>query len=138
MFTRGGVVQPGQTLLEVVPDDAAQILVARINPIDIDNIRVGLRTEVRFPALRERDPPIVHGRVMRLSADTFTDEVSGTTYYRGEVVVPPEEIKRFGGALDEIRPGMPVEIVVQLRKRTALSYLTEPLARSLWRSGTEQ
>ena len=138
VFTRGGVIQPGQVLMEVVPAEASQVIVARLNPADIDNVRVGLETEVKFPGLRERDPPIIHGRVTQLSADTFTDETNGTRHYRAEILVPPAEMARLGPSAREIRPGFPVEVVVLLRKRTALSYLTEPLTRNLWRSGTEQ
>lgn len=138
VFTQGGVIQPGQVLMEVVPTNAAQVIVARINPADIDNVRVGLETEVKFPGLRERDPPIIHGKVTQLSADTFTDETTGTAHYRAEILVPPTEMERLGQSASDIRPGFPVEVVVLLRKRTALSYLTEPLTRNLWRSGTEQ
>ncbi len=138
VFTEGGVIQAGQLLMEIVPDEASQVIVARLNPADIDNVRVGLETEVKFPGLRERDPPIIHGRVTRLSADTFTDETTGVSHYRAEISVPPAEMERLGASAREIRPGFPVEVVVLLRKRTALSYLTEPLTRNLWRSGTEQ
>lgn len=137
-FTVGGVIQPGQTLMEVVPDTAAQVIVARINPQDIDNVRVGLRTEVRFPSLRDRDPPLVHGQVTRISADTFEDERSGQRHYRAQIVVPPEELERLGRTAEDIRAGMPVEVVVLLRQRSALAYLIEPLTRSLWRSGSLQ
>lgn len=138
VFTEGGVIQAGQLLMEIVPDEASQVIVARLNPADIDNVRVGMETEVKFPGLRERDPPIIHGRVTRLSADTFTDEATGVSHYRVEISVPPAEMERLGASAREIRPGFPVEVVVLLRKRTALSYLTEPLTRNLWRSGTEQ
>lgn len=138
VFTEGGVIQAGQLLMEIVPDEASQVIVARINPADIDNVRVGLETEVKFPGLRERDPPIIHGQVTRLSPDTFTDEITGARHYRAEISVPPAEMERLGASAREIRPGFPVEVVVLLRKRTALSYLTEPLTRNLWRSGAEQ
>jgi hypothetical protein len=55
-----------------------------------------------------------------------------------EIVVPPSELEKLGRSADAIRPGMPVEIVILLKKRTALDYLIEPLTRSLWRTGSEQ
>jgi HlyD family secretion protein len=137
-FTTGGVIQAGQTLMELVPADASQIVVARINPSDVDNLRIGLSTEVKFPGLREGNPPILHGRVTRISADSFTDEVSGDRYFRAEIVVPESELSKLGRLAATIRPGSPVEVVVLLRKRTALTYLFEPLRQSLWRSGSEQ
>lgn len=137
-FTQGGVIQPGQTLMEIVPRDASQVIVARISPTDIDNLRLGQDTEVRFPGLRETAPPIVHGQVSRISADSFTDEVTGQPYFRAEIVVPPTEMAKLGNSARTIRPGAPVEVVVLLRKRTALAYLLEPLTNNLWRSGSAQ
>lgn len=137
IFTQGGVIQAGQTLMEVVPSEASQVIVAQISPNDVDNLRVGLQTEVKFPGLRESNPPIIHGKVTRISADSFTVEQTGATFFRAEIVVPPEELAKLGSSADTIRPGAPVEVVVLLRKRTALTYLIEPLTNNLWRSGSE-
>jgi HlyD family type I secretion membrane fusion protein len=138
IFTQGGVVQAGQTLMEIVPRDASQVIVAQIAPNDVDNLRVGLLTEVRFPGLRERAPPIIHGRVTRISADSFTVEETGARYFRAEIVVPASELAKLGRGAETLRPGAPVEVVVLLRKRTALGYLLEPLTNNLWRSGSGQ
>lgn len=138
IFTQGGVIQPGQTLMEIVPDDASQIIVAQISPNDVDNLRIGQQTEVRFPGLRERNPPTIHGRVTRISADSFTQEETGASYFRAEIVVPAGEMAKLGRSANTLRPGAPVEVIILLRKRTALSYLLEPLTNNLWRSGSEQ
>ncbi|HYC73310.1 HlyD family type I secretion periplasmic adaptor subunit [Brevundimonas sp.] len=138
IFTQGGVIQPGQTLMEIVPADASQIIVAQISPNDVDNLRSGQTTEVRFPGLRERNPPTIHGRVTRISADSFTVEETGASYFRAEIVVPAAEMAKLGRAANTLRPGAPVEVIILLRKRTALSYLLEPLTNNLWRSGSEQ
>ena len=137
IFTQGGVIQAGQTLMEIVPSEASQVIVAQISPNDVDNLRVGLQTEVKFPGLRESNPPIIHGRVTRISADSFTVEQTGATFFRAEIVVPAEELAKLGRSADTIRPGAPVEVVVLLRKRTALAYLVEPLTNNLWRSGSQ-
>lgn len=138
IFTQGGVIQPGQTLMEIVPNDASQVIVAQVSPNDVDNLRIGQETEVKFPGLRERNPPIVHGRVTRISADSFTVEETGRSYFRAEIVVPAGELEKMGRAAQVLRPGAPVEVVILLRRRTALAYLTEPLVNNLWRSGSEQ
>lgn len=138
VFTPGGVVQPGQTLMEVVPAEAEQVIVAHVSPTDVDNLRPGQATEIRFPGLRERNPPTVRGRVTRISADSFTVPETGVAYYRAEIVAPAAELNKLGAAARDLRPGAPVEVVILLRKRTALAYLMEPLTRSLWRSGSEQ
>jgi HlyD family type I secretion membrane fusion protein len=138
IFTQGGVIQAGQTLMEIVPRDASQVIVAQISPTDVDNLRVGLDTEVKFPGLRERNPPVIHGRVTRISADSFTVQETGASYFRAEIVVPASELAKMGRGAETLRPGAPVEVVVLLRKRTALTYLLEPLTNNLWRSGSGQ
>ena len=138
IFTQGGVIQAGQTLMEIVPRDASQVIVAQIAPNDVDNLQIGQITEVRFPGLRERNPPIIHGRVTRISADSFTVEETGARYFRAEIVVPASELAKMGRGAETLRPGAPVEVVVLLRKRTALGYLLEPLTNQLWRSGSGQ
>jgi HlyD family secretion protein len=138
IFTQGGVIQAGQTLMEIVPRDASQVIVAQIAPNDVDNLRIGQTTEVRFPGLRERNPPIIRGRVTRISADSFTVQETGARYFRAEIIVPAAELAKLGRGAGTLRPGAPVEVVVLLRKRTALGYLLEPLTNQLWRSGSGQ
>lgn len=138
VFTQGGVIAPGQTVMEVVPDDVSQVIVADVDPSYIDNLRVGLTSEIKFPGLHERNPPLLHGRVTLISPDAIADPQTGRTHYRVEIVAPPSELAKLGPAADQIRAGMPAEVVILTRKRTALAYLTEPLTRSLWRSGAEQ
>jgi len=138
IFTPGGVIQPGQTLMEIVPRDASQVIIARVSPNDIDNLRVGLSTEVRFPGLHESNPPTIHGRVRRISADSFTVEQTGATYFRAEIVVPASELATLGTAASSLRPGAPAQVVILLRKRSALTYLLEPLSNNLWRAGSQR
>lgn len=137
-FTVGGVIAPGQILMDIVPDRASQVVVVSVSPTDIDNLKLGLTTEVKFPGLRGPSIPILHGTVSRISPDSFTDEKTGQSHYRAEVVVPQSELAKLGAAAQSTRPGMPVEVVVLLRKRTALQYLLEPLTRSLWRAGSAE
>jgi HlyD family secretion protein len=114
------------------------VIVAQVSPNDVDNLRIGQETEVKFPGLRERSPPILYGRVTRISADSFTIKETGATYFRAEIVVPASELEKLGRSAETLRPGAPVEVVILLRKRTALAYLLEPLTNNLWRSGSEQ
>lgn len=139
VFTVGGVVAPGDVLMEVVPQDKRLLVEARAAPINADDLFVGMETQVRFPALQERNMPILKGRIANVSADSFEDERTGERYFRIQVEVPPEQldlIKQFradGG----LRPGLPAEVMVPLRERTALSYLIEPLSQTLWKAGRE-
>lgn len=140
VFTEGGVVGAGQTLMEIVPDTGDYLIEARAEPQDADDLRPGMRTEVRFSGLPNRRLPRIEGEVINVSADRLVDERSGLAYYRMEVRVPEAELARLLESLgddDRIRPGIPAEVVVPLRGRTMLEYLTEPLTDSMWRSFRE-
>jgi HlyD family secretion protein len=140
-FTEGGVIRPGDKIMDIVPENQPLVIEAQVAPPDIDDLRPGQRTEVRFTAFTGRNVPVVDGEVTRISADRFEEERTGQSYFKVEVVVPVEEMRRLqeGGRRPdrELKSGMPVEMVVPLRKRTALQYLLEPLNQSLWRSFRE-
>ena len=136
VFTPGGVIQPAQTLMSIVPDRAEQVIVVSINPNDIDDVKKGMETEIRFPGLHDRSIPIIRGHLTVVSADAFTDQNTGRAHFRGEVTVSSKEMEKAGPLGMQIRNGTPAEVVILLRKRTALEYLVEPLTRSIWRSGS--
>jgi HlyD family type I secretion membrane fusion protein len=139
IFTVGGVVTPGQVLMEIVPDSAALTVVAQVKPEDADSVRVGQKTEVRFSGLRQRNLPKVTGSVVRMSADSFADQRTGARFFRAEIEVPPQEWRKLAAidGVGELRPGLPAQIVILLRKRTVLEYLFEPMEQRLWRSFRE-
>ncbi|MBJ6121823.1 HlyD family type I secretion periplasmic adaptor subunit [Sphingomonas mollis] len=140
IFTPGGVVAPGQKLMDIVPERTPLRIQARIALDDADDLAVGQRTLVRFPSLHERDLPNLEGRLTRLSADALTDEKTGGSYFTGEVTVPRDQLRVLGnlrGGGFELRAGMPVQVLVPLRKRTALDYALEPLLGAFWSSFRE-
>ena len=140
VFTVGGVIAPGQKLMDVVPDHAGLVIEARISPEDIDDLKVGQDAQIRFNSLHERDLPIMDGRITRLSADSFQDEKTGQSFYTGEITVPSKEldiIRSRRGEDFNLKAGMPVQVLVPLRARTALQYALEPLTQSLWLSFRE-
>lgn len=140
VFTVGAVIAPGQRLMEVVPGRAPLVIEAQVSPNDADDLNVGQKVEVRFTSIRERGLPVMTGELTKLSADSFSDEKSGAHYYAAEVSISPaelEKLKAVKGAGFSVRPGLPVQVLVPLRKRTALQYLTEPLAGAFWRSFRE-
>lgn len=137
VFSRGGVVQQGQPILDIVPDAAPLIIKANFQPTDIDGVFEGKEAEVRFLSLHERDLPILLGRVRNVSADSLHDEQTGRSYFSAEIVVPEAQLaklKAVRGANTGIRPGVPVQALIKMRKRTALQYLLEPLTEAFSRS----
>lgn len=141
VFTQGGVIAPGQKLMDVVPERTPLQIQARIATSDADDLSTGQVALVRFPSLHERTLPNIEGVVTRVSADSFTDEKTGATYFTAEVKVPPEQLdilKRVRGQDFELRAGLPVEVLIRLRARSALDYALEPLTGSFWSSMREQ
>jgi HlyD family secretion protein len=140
VFTVGGVVAPGQTLMEVVPSNRDLIIQAQLQPADADDVYPGQQAQVRFASVHDRTLPLLTARVRTVSADSFTDEKSGRSFFRAEIVVPPAELERVRSAIGHgaLRPGLPIEVVLSVRKRTALQYLVEPLTSNFWRALREQ
>lgn len=79
-------------------------------------------------------------RSRTISADSFTEENSERTFFRAEIEVASAELEKVRGVLGrgQLRPGLPVEVVLAIRKRTALQYMLEPLTAQFWRSFREQ
>jgi HlyD family type I secretion membrane fusion protein len=140
VFTIGGVVAPGQKLMDIVPDGKELVIQAQLKPTDADDAFPGQKAQVRFLSVHNRSLPLFTGTVRTVSADSFTDEKTGRTYFRTEIVVPEAELNRVRSVLGrgELRPGLPAEAVLKVRARTALQYLLEPLTGALWRSGHEE
>ena len=139
VFTVGGVVAAGQKLMDIVPDGRELVIQAQLSPTDADDAYRGQKAQIRFVSVHNRSLPLFSGTVKTVSADSFSDEKSGRSYFRLEIVVPEAELNRVRSVLGsgELRPGLPVEAVLAVRKRTALQYLMEPLTGALWRSGHE-
>jgi len=141
VHTVGGVVRPGERLMDIVPEGQDLIVEARVAPESADNLQVGQRTEVRITAFGGRNLPIVYGQVRQVSADRFTDERTGQAYFVTQVAVPQEELQRLTAAAGDehrLRAGLSAQVVIPTRKRTALQYLVEPLNQTLWRSLREE
>jgi len=139
VFTVGGVVAPGQKLMDIVPDGRELIIQVQLAPTDADDAFPGQKAQIRFLSIHNRSMPLFTGTVRTVSADSFTDEKTGKSYFRAEILVPEAELNRVRSVLGqgELRPGLPVEAVLKVRSRTALQYLLEPLTGALWRSGHE-
>ena len=135
IFTVGGVIAPGQTLMQIVPANADLVVGAKVSIDDGDDLKVGQQAQVKFLGLHDRNLPIITGQLTRLSADTLVDEKTGLPYYTAEVRVPAnemQEVKKIRGKDFEFRAGAPVAVLVPLKKRTALQYAFEPLSDTMW------
>jgi HlyD family secretion protein len=137
--TVGGVIRGGERVMDIVPDQQDLVIEARVKPEDADDVHPGMLTEVKITAFSGRNMPILDGRVTRISADRLEDEKSGEGYFMTEVTVSAAQMAQLVriDANRKLRAGLPAEIVVPTRMRTALQYMIEPLNQTLWRAFRE-
>lgn len=123
--TVGGVIKPGEPMLELTPSEGGLMVEARVQPDDRATLRVGLPTRVTVGAYDYSIYGALDGQVVEVSADTLPDE-NGHRYYRLLVATRPPQ-----GALAQevILPGMTASTDVVVGQRTVLSYLLSPLTR---------
>ncbi|MCQ4270482.1 HlyD family type I secretion periplasmic adaptor subunit [Pseudomonas kuykendallii] len=126
VFTEGGVVSPGQTLMEIVPLDAPLLVDARAPVELVDKLHPGLDVELMFSAFSQSRTPRVNGKLTLVSADRLLDPKTGEPYYNLRVQVDDQGLRQLQGQV--IRPGMPVEAFVRTGERSLLNYLFKPLA----------
>lgn len=135
IYTAGGVIRPGQDILDIVPLDEALIVKARINTADIDKLAVGQTTRVRLTAFADTDVPEAAGRIVDISADSLEDERTGEEYYEAKVALAAHQPETVAAL--ELLPGMPADLFVNTGERTAMSYLVQPLKDRLARTFVE-
>ena len=123
--TIGGVVRPGETLMEIVPQRESLVVEARISPMDIDRVRLGQTAEVRLSVFK--DAYTISGELTKLAPDRVVDEQSGIPYYAGEVNLFEADLPLLQGA--SLVPGMPAEVIIKTGERTMFGYIFSPLNR---------
>jgi membrane fusion protein, protease secretion system len=135
--TVGAVLQPGQKLLDVVPDNQTLLLEAHIPPHLIDKIQAGLSTDVRFNAFAHSPQLVVEGKVLSVSGDLLSDPAQPQfAYFLARVQVTPAGMKTLGSR--QMQPGMPAEIVIKTGERSMLTYLLHPLVKRMASSMKEE
>lgn len=132
VFTVGGVVQPGSTMMSIVPLDDKLVVDAHINPNDIDIVRAGLKANVKISVVDSRRLKPVEGEVVTVSADRFDDPQRGDSYYVARIEISKAELEALDGFT--LTAGMPAEVLIVTGSRTMLSYLTRPIRESFGRA----
>ncbi len=121
--TEGGVVRPGEVLMEITSNEKGVLIEARARPNDRANLRNGLPARVRIGAYDYATYGALHGVVTEVSADTLLDEREGR-YYRVVLKTEPQDKEEMSTL-----PGMTAVADIVVGKRTVLSYLLSPLMR---------
>ncbi len=137
VHTVGGLVIPSEPAMLIVPNADALVVEARIQPQDIDSVRLGQPALLRLTAFNARTTPEIDGTVSRISADVTADLKTGLSFYTVRIAISPEERARLGSEV-RLVPGMPVEVHLRIGDRTVLSYLTKPLLDQIAKAWRER
>jgi len=135
--TPGGVIKPGDPVLDLVPEGDPLIVEAQIQPQDIDAVHPGMPARVQFTAYNMRQVPQIDASVQSVSADRMTDQRTGQSYFTARVLVPAENLAKLKHEV-KLVPGMPATVSVTTGERTPLDYLLAPLTQSFDRAFKEE
>ncbi|MEN4045932.1 HlyD family type I secretion periplasmic adaptor subunit [Sulfurimonas sp. NWX367] len=138
IHTVGGVIKPGEEILSIVPQNEHLIVEAQIQTKDIDKVHRGLEATLKFPAFNVAQLDIVKGKVIYVSADSFTEKRNGTSYYIVKIEVTDAGKKELESKSIVLLPGMPAEAMINIGQRTFLSYIVKPFRDMLGRSFNEE
>lgn len=132
VYTRGGVVKPGERILDIIPLSGEMTVEARVSPQDIDVVHDGLDARVRLTAYKARQVPPVNGKVTFVSGDQFTDERTGQGYFLARIKINAKELERLKDV--SLSPGMPADVLIITGSRTFLAYMMDPITQSFQHS----
>lgn len=123
--TVGGVISPGEEIMDIVPLGGPLLVEAQVSPNDIDRVTPGLEAELRLTAFNAANTPTVPGEVLTVSGDRLIDQNTGMPYFLARIRVTPEGMTTLGARI--LRPGMPVDVLIKTGARTFFAYLMRPL-----------
>jgi HlyD family secretion protein len=140
VHTVGGVINSGETVMQIVPRADELVVEAKLAPGDIDQVAMGAKAVVRIMAGNQRTTPEVAGMVTRVSADLAREQPNGAqpsqAYYTVRVSLPAEEVARLNDL--HLVSGMPVEVFIQTSPRSALQYMLKPIHDQIARTFRER
>lgn len=128
VFSVGGVINRGDKIMDVVPDQDSLVIEAQVAVEDISDVHPDTRAEVHLTAYKQRTTPIVHGDVFQVSADRLTDSRTSAPYYTAFIRIDEKELAELPHI--KLYPGMPATVMIPTVERTALDYLIGPLVMS--------
>ena len=132
--TTGGVVRPGEPLLDIVPLEEDLLIEAQVAITDIDTVEFGQPARIVLSAYPQRNLTPLEGEVVALSADALpAEQQNQPPFYAARIRVLPEELASLPEEI-ELRPGMPVEVFITTDERTVVDYLISPLMETVSRA----
>ena len=130
--TKGGVVRPGEEVMQIVPIDDDLIVEAKLKPADVAFVKPGLSAQVKIDAYDYTVYGSLNGTVTYISADTLEENLrqGELPYYRVQVRTTGKALKNRPDELMEIQPGMTATVEIKTGVNTVLKFLTKPLVKT--------
>jgi HlyD family type I secretion membrane fusion protein len=128
VFSIGGVIQRGEKILDIVPDQDGLSVEAQVAVEEISDVHPGMQAELHLTAYKQRIVPTIHGEVVQVSADRLTDPKTNNSYFVASIRPDMAELARLPGV--RLYPGMPATVMIPTESRTALDYVLGPLTMS--------
>jgi HlyD family secretion protein len=123
IHTVGGVINPGETLMLIVPDPDNLVVEVKVAPNDRDQIKLTKGARVRFTSFNQRLTPELAATVSRISGTTTRDQQTGFTYYTIGLALLEGQLARLNG--EKLAPGMMADTFITTDRRTMLEFLTK-------------
>lgn len=133
--TVGGVISPGQKLMDIVPDNEPLLLETQVPPHLIDRVKNDAMVDVRFSSFAHSPELVVQGKMASISNDLL-QEPNLPPYYLARVAITAEGMQKLGKR--QLQPGMPVEVIIKTGERSVLTYLLHPLLKRMAASMKEE
>jgi len=125
IFTKGGVVSPGQRLMDVIPNKDGLIVEGQLPVHLVDKVHIDLPVEMMFTAFNTNRTPHIPGQLISVGADRIVDEKTGNPYYKIQAITTNKGTKLLRDL--KVRPGMPVELFVKTGEQSMMTYLMKPV-----------
>jgi adhesin transport system membrane fusion protein len=132
--TLGGVMRPGDELMQISPTESELLVEVRIDPVDVGQLELGLPVDISLDAFDSTIYGKLEGELIYLSSDTLTEkgeDGSTFTYYRARARVDQQAKvanPKFAGL--QLRPGMTSTVDIRTAKRTVLQFMAKPILRA--------
>ena len=136
IFTVGGVLRPGDPVLDLVPVSDSLIIKAKVSPLDADRVSADMEAEVRFPSFRSMGLQIIRGKIRAMSRDRLVDEVTKEPYFDAQISVDRKDLPRE--IVEKLSAGMPADVVIPTGERTVFHYLVTPIVERFHTSMRER
>jgi len=134
MRTAGSVIAAGEAILDIVPEHEPLVVEAKVDPRDIDVVRVGASTRVRLSAFNTRLLPPLEAKVTYVAPDQLVDEKTGIPYFVVRAEIDPNSLRQYKVTM---HPGMTAEVFIVNGARRAVDYLLAPFTDSFNRAFRE-